>query len=126
MPAPPRLGAAAAPALSATSASAAAGCSPAPVDSAFLRTAALAASTMISVAPPSAGAPASDAAGPSLPRPGVLDRITAMLTDARADKAARGGTFIVHYVLTVPAGWDELGKSIMRRAAEQAGEDEDI
>ena len=53
----------------------------------------------------------------------AFDRITAMLTDARADKAARGGTFIVHYVLTVPAGWDELAKSVMRRAAEQAGED---
>ena len=56
----------------------------------------------------------------------AFDRITTLLTDARADKAARGGTFIVHYVLTVPAGWDELAKSVMRRAAEQAGEDEDI
>ena len=51
-----------------------------------------------------------------------LDRITEMTAGARTDKAARGGgPLIMHYVITVPAGWDELAKAVMRRAAEQAG-----
>ena len=52
----------------------------------------------------------------------AYDQITAMLVKAQEDKAARGGTLIVHYVLTVPADWDELAKGVMRRAAELAGE----
>ena len=51
-----------------------------------------------------------------------LERITEMTAGARTDKAARGGgLLIMHYVITVPAGWDELAKAVMRRAAEQAG-----
>ena len=52
------------------------------------------------------------------------DRIDAIVAHARTDKAARGGgAFVIHYVLTVPAGWDELAKSVMRRAAVLAGEE---
>ena len=46
------------------------------------------------------------------------DKITDMLDPAREDK---GRPLVVHYVLTVPAGWDELAKAVMRRAAVQAG-----
>ena len=53
----------------------------------------------------------------------ALDRISSMLAHAQMDKAARGEAFVVHYVLTVPAGWDDIAKAVMRRAAESAGEE---
>ena len=52
----------------------------------------------------------------------AYDRICAILAHARDDKVRAGGTFVVQYVLTVPAGWDQLAKAVMRRAAERAGE----
>lgn len=51
----------------------------------------------------------------------ALTAIASILADARADKIARGGTFVVDYVVTVPGGWDELAKSVMRAAAVRAG-----
>ena len=52
----------------------------------------------------------------------ALGRITSMLAHAKAGKAACGEAFVVHYVLTVPAGWDDIAKVVMRRAAVSAGE----
>ena len=51
----------------------------------------------------------------------AFDRIREMLREQRGRRSRGGGDLRVRYVLSVPAGWDDVAMKVMLQAAERAG-----